>query len=256
LALVPEHEPLEFESCDVCERTLLVGERSWRYLAPSGDMRTVCTLCKSRAEVSGWVPEALAGTASWSTQRPRRRRFGAGGRMAEVAARVRRGIAPSVADNPERTEEPEPAPRYAASSELAPEPGPDDQPEPEPEPPALDDDPSEHPSDPPPVLSGDQVIDEALRVFNASDEQRQVGGLRRTLGTPRVSVQQSPDGRDAAVIVIAWDLSWYEWEVQIGDGQAAVTEVRKGSEVAELGEPSPDWNAALDEEDLVTLAPA
>ena len=250
---MPEHEALEFEFCAICERALLVGERSWSYVAAPGDTRIVCTLCKSRAEASGWVSSALAEAEPWPRQRTRGRRFGAG--LAGAAARVRRGLSPPA---------PAPPPMDDLPAELEPAavveeaPGPYEPIEPEPVPVEHEDSPAPSPEPEPSFepLAADQLVARALRIFNSSEEQRQVGGLRRTLGNPLVSVQPAGDGRDVAVLVIAWDLSWYEWEVDVHDGEAAVTEVRKGSELSEIGDPAPEWNAGLGDDDQVTLAPA
>ncbi len=255
---MPEHEPVEFETCDVCERTLLIGERSWRYLTPSREPRTVCTLCKPRAEASGWVPEALAGTTSWPGERQRGRRFAPGRRMADAAARIRRApgpITPPPVDEPSRSDEEDALAAQIAefrASEKAQEGA-------ERAAAAEASEPPSHPvreSDLPEQLTDEQVVGRALRIFNDSEAMRQAGGLRRTLGDPQVSVRPAGEERDAAVIIIAWDLSWYEWEVEVGDGRAEVTEVRKGSELSELGDFDPDWNASLDDEDRVILAPA
>ena len=52
----------KFPSCDVCGRTILKGEQVHEYLTPQGQELTVCALCRSNAEASGWIPVALAHT--------------------------------------------------------------------------------------------------------------------------------------------------------------------------------------------------
>ena len=49
-----------------------------------------------------------------------------------------------------------------------------------------------------------------LDVFNASPEARKVAGLSRSLGEPRVCVATRAT---ATLITVAWDLSWYRWQV-------------------------------------------
>ncbi len=45
----------DFTRCEICNRTLLVGETVSAYLDPrSGQVRTVCPLCLARAELNGW----------------------------------------------------------------------------------------------------------------------------------------------------------------------------------------------------------
>jgi hypothetical protein len=68
---VPE-PTTEYRTCAVCGRTLLRGERGSAYVDPAGAEETVCPLCKPRAEASGWVPAALAGTVA--RPEPARRR--------------------------------------------------------------------------------------------------------------------------------------------------------------------------------------
>ena len=49
------------ETCAVCRRSLLIGERSRVYVNQDGASMTVCELCRPRAEAAGWVrPEDAA----------------------------------------------------------------------------------------------------------------------------------------------------------------------------------------------------
>ena len=49
------------ESCTVCERTILAGERTRVYISPKLGPRTVCDLCRGRATALGWVDPAAPG---------------------------------------------------------------------------------------------------------------------------------------------------------------------------------------------------
>ncbi|HEY8001045.1 MAG TPA: hypothetical protein VID76_03845 [Solirubrobacterales bacterium] len=51
---------MEFESCAVCGRTILRGEQSFDYVDDDGQGAVVCSLCRQRAEATGWLPAALA----------------------------------------------------------------------------------------------------------------------------------------------------------------------------------------------------
>jgi hypothetical protein len=68
-------------SCAICERTLLMGERSTRY-SPNGgeDYVDVCPLCTETALEYGWVKEGAPTTPTVPTER-RRRRFTLAGLM-------------------------------------------------------------------------------------------------------------------------------------------------------------------------------
>lgn len=49
------------ESCAVCGRTILAGERVRTYMSPKEGPRLVCDLCRARAERLGWVDPAAPG---------------------------------------------------------------------------------------------------------------------------------------------------------------------------------------------------
>jgi len=63
---------VEFETCAVCGRTILRGERAFEYVDPEASTATVCPLCKPRAEELGWLPAEFA--AQMPAPAPRRRR--------------------------------------------------------------------------------------------------------------------------------------------------------------------------------------
>lgn len=85
-------------------------------------------------------------------------------------------------------------------------------------------------------------------VFNSSREARKVAGLVRSLGEPRVSVRDAGGGE--AVIVVAWDLSWYRWRVSAEE----VRELAKGNEISELPLEDRAWNASAAEDGTLSLA--
>jgi hypothetical protein len=49
------------ETCAVCGRSILAGERTRTYIDPKDGLRLVCDLCRSRAERLGWVDPAAPG---------------------------------------------------------------------------------------------------------------------------------------------------------------------------------------------------
>jgi hypothetical protein len=49
------------ETCAVCGRTILAGERTRSYMSPKDGSRLVCELCRDRAERLGWVDPAAPG---------------------------------------------------------------------------------------------------------------------------------------------------------------------------------------------------
>ena len=65
---------LAAQTCAICERTLLVGERSVRYSPNGEDFVDVCPLCQDSALEHGWVKEGSPTTPTVPNQRRRRRR--------------------------------------------------------------------------------------------------------------------------------------------------------------------------------------
>ncbi|HEV2075453.1 MAG TPA: hypothetical protein VGR10_04395, partial [Thermoleophilaceae bacterium] len=53
--LSPQYEAV---ACEVCQRTILRGERTEPFLVPDGSRRIVCELCIRRAEGAGWLRES------------------------------------------------------------------------------------------------------------------------------------------------------------------------------------------------------
>src|SRR5215212_11539001 len=69
--LRPTHDLI---TCDVCERTILKGERTEAFLAPGGQRKSVCELCTDRAHAEGWIRESAHGDLPASLHRPAPRR--------------------------------------------------------------------------------------------------------------------------------------------------------------------------------------
>jgi hypothetical protein len=66
----------------------------------------------------------------------------------------------------------------------------------------------------------------------------------RSLGEPQAAVQDASADPPRVEITVAWELSWYRWEVGL-NGDEQVREVAKGAEVSELGGDEPEWNASV-----------
>jgi hypothetical protein len=227
--LRPVHDVV---TCDVCGRTILKGERTEAYLAPGGHRHQVCDLCAVRAQHSGWIRESGAGDMPHRQphSEPRRGFFG---RM-----RRRRPEVAAQADMAEPEAEPDAADGSEArvheeAQVVAPPPRP-----------------RSRPKDPRHVravpTTAEAKVDRALYLFNGSQHQRTVAGLARTLGTPHVSAQPDPGHGSQVSVVIAWELSWYRYRVDLGDEGEPVEMLEKGEEIAEIDESQRDWNATLD----------
>jgi hypothetical protein len=91
--------------------------------------------------------------------------------------------------------------------------------------------------------------------FNDSEETRKVAGLIRSLGEPRAAVRGDAS-RQLALVTVAWELSWYQWEVASDGDGVPVREVAKGDEVTELAKGERAWNAAVAEDGTLRLKSA
>ena len=90
--------------------------------------------------------------------------------------------------------------------------------------------------------------------FNAGDAGRTVARLTRTLGTPRASVGALAGVADQVRITVAWELSWYQWGVDIGDETRPVFDLAKGGEIAQLDAAARQWNAQVGADGKLRLA--
>lgn len=68
-------------ACGVCSRTLLMGERTTRYLPGDRDWVDVCALCTDEAALNGWIREGSPTTPMVAEGRRRRRRLPSLGRF-------------------------------------------------------------------------------------------------------------------------------------------------------------------------------
>src|SRR5438034_3555419 len=64
-------------TCAICERTLLVGERTTRFAPDGSEFLDVCPLCQELAAEQGWLKEGSPTTPTFEDE-PRRRRFSLG----------------------------------------------------------------------------------------------------------------------------------------------------------------------------------
>jgi hypothetical protein len=93
----------------------------------------------------------------------------------------------------------------------------------------------------------------ALLSFNGSEHRRTVAGLIRSLGLPSVAAATSGASPAQVRITVAWELAWYQWEVDLSHDGAPVTPLAKGDEVAELGEEDRHWNARANDQGELSL---
>ena len=92
-------------------------------------------------------------------------------------------------------------------------------------------------------------------MFNAGEYPRRVASLTRSLGAPEVSVRPGEAVASSIVIVIAWELCWYTYEVDLDDMQGAEARaIAQGTELSELGSEDRLANALADERGALALS--
>lgn len=241
-------------SCDVCGRTLLRGETADVFLH-GGHRRMVCELCTARAVHEGWIREGLDDVLA-------RQREGRGSRSRSLLGRLRsrRGddrLGPGdlpppqpIVEEPSYVEVlPPTAPAPAADpAHLEVPPPAYEEPAPQPAAEQVDGGLYEQQRTVRGVPTNAELkVARAIEVFNTSAHPRTVAGVARSLGAPIVSARPSATEGSVVTIVVAWELSWYRYEVDLGNEAAGVRVVAQGTEMAELDPADHTPNAAADD---------
>jgi hypothetical protein len=214
-------------ACEVCERRLLRGEQHETFLV-AGQPRTVCELCASRAAHQGWKRISDLEAASIVVARPRRARgiFDRlrAGRAHPIDAEGDRADARGRGEGSSRSQAAQGDARFAdldLGGEVADALG---------EAPVVED---------PPLVR-------ALEIFNQGEYPRRVGGVARSLGSPEVSVREL-DVAGLVSILVAWELCWYRYRVDLDDLEGGAQLVAQGTELSELERDEREGNAVADE---------
>jgi predicted RNA-binding Zn-ribbon protein involved in translation (DUF1610 family) len=94
---------------------------------------------------------------------------------------------------------------------------------------------------------------EAADLFNASQYRRTIGGIGKSLGAPRVSVTPLSGVNAEVVVTVAWDISWYQYRVDVSAGGTLRLESR-GDDPDDLSHRWRVWNAHATSDGRVSLA--
>jgi len=242
--------------CDVCGRRLLRGEQPDVFLA-SGRRRTVCELCAPRATHEGWLRETDHLSVTLPPARPRRGRNLLGrlrglresedeiamGFVEPLSEDAGQGVAYGLLESSTAgiaTLSDSDQPEHASSGGASPAPGVPFA--------GAELDPAAA------ALTGvDLQAQHALEAFNASEHPRRVAGVARSLGEPSVNVRARHDSAQTIAIVIAWELSWYRYEVDLGLRAQGANVVAQGTELSELSEEDRAANAIADADGTLSL---
>jgi hypothetical protein len=250
-------------TCDVCGRTLLRGEHADVFIA-GGQRRNVCELCTGRAVHEGWIREGLDDVVA-------RGRDGRGRRGGSLLSRLRHRRSEPAPGQHELSPDELPYARRGGRVERLPvtddevyEAPYDEAPAPPPEPAYAEPPSRPAPEAAPPAEPLDHTLYEsrsvhgvptnaelkvarAMELFNQSPQVRTVAGVARSLGAPIVSARPSKTEGSVVTIVVAWELSWYRFEVDLGNEAAGVRVAAQGSELSELDTIDQTPNAAADD---------
>jgi len=182
--------------------------------AEGGTQRPVCELCVVRAEKLGWRPAGEPEPEVPEQGHEGRRRL-----AGLLGRRNRRPGDPAVL---QPSEAPAPPPRRRSA--------------------------------PLPDRDAPSPFERAVARFNSSEAGRTVSGLTRSLGKPFASVGAAAGAPDEVRITVAWELSWYQWGIDIGDELRPVFELDKGREIDQLDAAARQWNATVGEDGRLGLA--
>ncbi|MGI8803226.1 MAG: hypothetical protein ACR2KV_13835 [Solirubrobacteraceae bacterium] len=196
--------------CAVCGRSLLRGEHANVFIA-GGARRDVCELCTTRAAHEGWIRD---GADAAPAPRPR-----GGERARSLVGRLRSRIEAASPAADQDVELPEPVGRPAPSEQREIHAVP---------------------------TNAELKVSRALELFNRSTHTKTVSGVARSLGSPDVSVAARADDGALVEIVVAWELCWYRYEVDLADEPHAVRLLGQGYELEELGDEPRAANAVAD----------
>lgn len=243
-------------TCDVCGRTILKGEHTEPYLAQGGERHTVCELCFARADTDGWIRESAHGETPVRVPRPPERRPLLGRLRRRSDSQEEAGdIDETQAAGLQLTPQPEAeAPsEWAEEPEYEPEPPPAPAPRPPPRPRGKVQDPRHVRGVP---STAEAKVERALEMFNGSEHQRTIAGLARSLGAPWATALPDLDAPSAVNLVVAWELSWYRFRIDLADASDPVGLAEKGDELQGIDEALREWNTGLDAEGRLVIGVA
>jgi hypothetical protein len=93
----------------------------------------------------------------------------------------------------------------------------------------------------------EQQMVEAADIFNSSDYRRTVGGIAKSLGSPRASIVPLSGVTGELIVTVAWDISWYQYRVTPESAQP-VRLAERGHELVDLDTGYQRWNAHIEDD--------
>lgn len=100
----------------------------------------------------------------------------------------------------------------------------------------------------------EQKVSAALEAFNKSEHTRTIAGVARSLGPPTVSALPVPGRTTVVNVVVAWELSWYRYEVDLAEELDPVQIAAQGTELDELSSQELEPTAVCDAHGHLAMA--
>jgi hypothetical protein len=222
-------------ACDVCGRRLLRGEQPDVFLS-GGQRRMVCELCVPRAAHGGWLRESDENSASRTPVDRLRRSRSLLGRLRQPVTATQK---PLAADKPIAAAISRDPRSIALTTDLQQGLGLEED--------VLQAQPDHEEAEP----QGE--LQQALAIFNTSEHPRRVAGVTRSLGAPSVNVAPVAPSSSQMDVVVAWELCWYRYQVDLDDERAGTQLLTQGTELDELPQADRVANAAADERGELSL---
>ena len=98
-------------------------------------------------------------------------------------------------------------------------------------------------------------LQRAVELFNESEFPRRVAGVSRSLGPAEISVRAAEHLESVVLIVVAWELCWYRYEVDLSVEGAQAAVLAQGTELSRTRPGmSASSNAVASDSGLLSLA--
>ncbi len=106
------------------------------------------------------------------------------------------------------------------------------------------------------ATSADSDVLRALEIFNGGATPRRIASVTRALGEACVHVTRDAQRESVVAILVAWELCWYRYELDLDDTTGEVHVVAEGTELEELPGELRVANAVADEHGTLSLLAA
>lgn len=102
----------------------------------------------------------------------------------------------------------------------------------------------------------DHDVLRALEIFNGGSTPRRIASVARALGEACVHVARDSERESVVAIVVAWELCWYRYELDLDDATSEVHLTAEGTELEELPAELRIANVVADEHGTLSLLAA